>query len=127
MTRPLPGWWSNPPAIARYGGALAAARWIEANFAGAPVSLFSCAVLLSGWFGGFGAGFFAAALATLAFDYEFVNPLHSLAIDPKEIPRFALFAATIFSSHSSAPHSTESQAPCGVRVTNWTGPSRNSR
>ena len=43
MARLLPGWWSNPPTIARYavaavlvGGALAAARWMEANFVGAP-------------------------------------------------------------------------------------------
>jgi PAS domain S-box-containing protein len=69
---------------------------MEPNFVGAPVSLFSCAVLLSGWFGGLGPGFFAAALAILAFDFEFVTPLHSLAIDPKEIPRLAVFAATIF-------------------------------
>lgn len=83
MTRLPTGWWSEPPAIVRYavaalvvGAALVGARWMEANFVGAPVSLFSCAVLLSGWFGGFGPGFFAAALAVVGFEYEFLIPLH---------------------------------------------------
>lgn len=96
-------WWSEPPAIVRYvvavlvvGVALAVASWMEANFVGAPVSLFSCAVLLSGWFGGFGPGFFAAALAVVAFEYEFLVPRHSLIIAPNELPRFAVFSTFIF-------------------------------
>jgi PAS domain S-box-containing protein len=103
MTHLPTGWWSEPPAIARYvvaallvGVALAVASWMEANFVGAPVSLFSCAVLLSGWFGGFGPGFFAAALAAVAFEYEFLIPLHSLTIAPDELPRFAVFSTFIF-------------------------------
>src|SRR5262249_54243838 len=103
MTRLATGWWSEPPAIVRYavaaivvGVTLGAARWMEAKFVGAPVSLFSCAVLLSGWFGGLGPGFFAAALAVVAFEYEFLIPLHSLTIAPDELPRFAVFSAFIF-------------------------------
>lgn len=103
MTRLPTGWWSEPPAIVRYavaalvvGAALVVARWMEANFVGAPVSLFSCAVLLSGWFGGFGPGFFAAALAVVGFEYEFLIPLHSLTIAPNELPRFAVFSTFIF-------------------------------
>jgi PAS domain S-box-containing protein len=69
---------------------------MEANFVGAPVSLFSCAVLLSGWFGGFGPGFFASALAVVAFEYEFLMPLHSLTIASNELPRFAVFSTFIF-------------------------------
>ena len=103
MTRLPTGWWSEPPAIVRYavaalvvGAALVGARWMEANFVGAPVSLFSCAVLLSGWFGGFGPGFFAAALAVVGFEYDFLIPLHSLTIAPNELPRFGVFSTFIF-------------------------------
>ncbi len=103
MTRLITGWWSEPPAVVRYavavlvvGVALEVARWMEASFVGAPVSLFSCAVLLSGWFGGFGPGFLAAALAVVGFEYEFLLPLHSLTIAPNELPRFAVFSTFIF-------------------------------
>jgi PAS domain S-box-containing protein len=102
MIRLATGWWSEPPAIVRYalaallvGVALVGARWMEANFVGAPVSLFSGAVLLSGWFGGFGPGIFAAALAAVGFEYEFLIPLHSLSIAPNELPRFAVFSTFI--------------------------------
>jgi PAS domain S-box-containing protein len=102
MTRLSTGWWSEPPAPARYaaavlvvGIALVAARWMETNFVGAPVSLFSCAVLLAGWFGGFGPGFLAAALAVAGFEYEFLVPQHSLTIAPNELPRFAVFSTFI--------------------------------
>jgi PAS domain S-box-containing protein len=103
MTRLATGWWSEPPAVVRYavavlvvGVALGIARWMEASFVGAPVSLFSCAVLLSGWFGGFGPGFLAAALAVAGFEYEFLIPMHSLTIAPNELPRFAVFSTFIF-------------------------------
>ena len=102
MTRLGTGWWSDPPAVARYvaaallvGSALVAARWMEVHLDGAPATLFSCAVLLSGWFGGFGPGFLASALSIGAFKYEFLTPLHSFAVDPKELPRLALFVAFI--------------------------------
>jgi PAS domain S-box-containing protein len=63
----------------------------------APVSLFLCAVMISGWFGGTRPGLFAAALSSLAFDYYFVYPLHSLAVKPGEIPRVVIFViSTVF-------------------------------
>ncbi len=103
MTRLSTGWWSEPPAVVRYavavlavGVALGAGRWMEAHFVGAPVSLFSCAVLLSGWFGGFGPGFLAAVLAAVGFEYDFLMPLHSLSMAPNELPRFAVFSTFIF-------------------------------
>ncbi len=102
MARLATGWWSDPPAIVRYAAAtllvvaaLAAARWMEANLVGAPVTLLSCAVLLSGWFGGFGPGFLAGALSIIGFEYEFLVPLHSFAIETKELPRLAVFAGFI--------------------------------
>ncbi len=103
MTRLATGWWSDPPAIARYaaavllvGAALTTARWMEANLVGAPVTLLSCAVLLSGWFGGFGPGFLAGALSIVGFESEFLVPLHSFAIEAKELPRLAVFIGFIF-------------------------------
>jgi PAS domain S-box-containing protein len=63
----------------------------------APVSLFLCAVMISGWFGGTRPGLFAAALSCIAFDYFFVLPLHSLALKPDEIPRVVIFVvSTVF-------------------------------
>jgi hypothetical protein len=44
-------------------------RFLEAHFVGAPVSLLLCAVMLSGWFGGLGAGLLSSILAFLAFEY----------------------------------------------------------
>lgn len=40
-----------------------------------PGTLFLCAVMLSAWIGGFGAGLFASVLSTLAFCYQFRYPL----------------------------------------------------
>ena len=101
MSRFNPLLWFKPPAIWRYGIAvlsvLAAAvisLWPPMHLHGAPASLFLCAVLVSARFGGSGPGLFATALSTLAFDYYFVSPVHSLATKPEEIPRLAMFIAT---------------------------------
>ena len=51
--------------------------------------------MLSAWFGGLRAGLLAAALSLLAFDYYFVPPLYSLAVDRDEVPRLLLVAASI--------------------------------
>jgi signal transduction histidine kinase/CheY-like chemotaxis protein len=90
--------WPRPPAILRYGAAalsaaaaLIAARWLEVHFETAPVSLFLCAVMFSAWYGGTGPGLLAAALCLLAFKYYFVAPVHSLAVETKEVPRLVIF------------------------------------
>jgi PAS domain S-box-containing protein len=87
--------------IARYGvavvsvtAALVCSRWLEIYLAGAPVSLFLCAVICSG-FGGLGPGLLATALSVLAFKYYFVAPVYSLAVDIKEIPRLLIFALAV--------------------------------
>ena len=64
---------------------------VETLFAAAPVSLFLCAVMFSAWFGGFGPGLLAATLSILAFKYYYAPPLHTLAVDVKEIPRIFVF------------------------------------
>jgi PAS domain S-box-containing protein len=102
MTNRISTWWPNPPVILRYAvavalvaGATAIEQWMEEQLVGAPALLFLCAVMLSAWFGGFRPGLFAAALALLTFVYYFVSPEHSLAIDPKELPRVAIFAFSV--------------------------------
>jgi len=82
-------------AIVAVAGALAGALWLQDHLVGAPVPLFLCAVMLSAWFGGSRAGLLAAALSLLAFDYYFVPPLYSLAVDRDEVPRLLLVAASI--------------------------------
>ncbi len=53
--------------------------------------LFFAAVMASAWFGGTGPGIFAVILSTLAVDYFFVPPLHSLAINATDITYFLAF------------------------------------
>lgn len=95
-------WWSNPPAIARYMVAVASialaallAMAVDHIWRCEPyVSLFLCAVVLSSWFGGTKPGLVAVALATLAFDYLFVNPQRSLVPELSQIPRLVLFVGS---------------------------------
>jgi signal transduction histidine kinase/CheY-like chemotaxis protein len=91
--------------------ALLAARWLEIHFETAPVSLFLCAVMFSAWYGGVGPGLLAAALCLLAFKYYFVAPLHSLAVDTKEIPRLVIFVlSTVFVGALSAAQRRAAQS-----------------
>ena len=53
--------------------------------------LFFAAVMASAWFGGAGPGIFAVILSTLAVDYYFVPPLHSLAINATDTAYFVAF------------------------------------
>jgi K+-sensing histidine kinase KdpD len=66
------------------------------------VSLFLCAILFTALLGGAGPGLLATGLSILAFDYFFISPVHSFAV---EIPRVALFAMTaLFVVWVSAAH-----------------------
>jgi K+-sensing histidine kinase KdpD len=53
--------------------------------------LFFAAVMASAWIGGTGPGIFAVILSTLAVDYYFVPPLHSLEINATDIAYFVAF------------------------------------
>jgi K+-sensing histidine kinase KdpD len=53
--------------------------------------LFFAAVMASGWIGGTGPGIFAVVTSTLAVDYFFVPPVHSLAINATDIAYFVAF------------------------------------
>ncbi|UBF30579.1 DUF4118 domain-containing protein (plasmid) [Kovacikia minuta CCNUW1] len=43
-----------------------------------PTTLFFVAVMISAWYGGLGPGMVATVLSTLAIDYCFIEPVHSL-------------------------------------------------
>jgi PAS domain S-box-containing protein len=72
--------------------ALITSRLLDIYLVAAPAALFLCAIMFSAWFGGVRPGFFSIVLSALAFDYYFVSPLYSLAVDIKEIPRVIIFA-----------------------------------
>ena len=97
-----PLWWLKSSAISRYAiavlsiaVALGASHLSLAFLNTEPfVSLFLCAILFVAWFGGFGPGLFATALALLAFDYYLVPPINSFAVGISEVWRLVLFAIT---------------------------------
>jgi signal transduction histidine kinase len=89
--------WTDPPAMVRYGVAflsvalsLIIAKY-EFHLQAAPVSLFLCAIMFTAWVGGLKAGVLAMVLSLLSFKYYFLAPVHSLALDPAEIPRLVVF------------------------------------
>jgi PAS domain S-box-containing protein len=118
MSRSDPFLWTGSHGVRKYAitvlsvtTALILSQWPALHLGAAPVSLFFCAVMLSAWFGGFRPGFLATVLSTLAFDYYFLPPMHSLAAKPEEIPRLIVFAvsALVVGSLSAAQRSaTES-------------------
>ncbi|MGA8760710.1 MAG: ATP-binding protein [Stellaceae bacterium] len=99
-------------ALGAVAAALAGSRLLDDFAVTAPVSLFLCAVMFSAWFGGFGPGLLATVLSILAFKYYYAMPLHSLAVDVKEIPRIfvfvlsALFAGLLSAAQRSATESS---------------------
>ena len=96
-----PPWWSKPSAILRYAIAvlsialaLGVAQLAVVYLNDEPfVTLFLCAIMFVAWFGGFGPGLFAAALAVLAFSY-LLPPSNSFAVEIADLPRLVLFAMT---------------------------------
>ena len=92
--------WSEPAAVTRYGLAIISvgfsvllSEFVENRWKSTPfVSVFTCAIVLSAWFGGFGPGLLSVALSILAFDYYFLPPTHSLVPNSNEVPRLILFS-----------------------------------
>ena len=72
--------------------ALVVARLLDIYMVTAPVSLFLCAIMVSGWFGGFRGAALSIVLSLFAFIWFFVAPLHTLAVGTSELPRIAIFA-----------------------------------
>jgi PAS domain S-box-containing protein len=118
MSRSNPVQWLKPTVIWGYGiafisitAAVILAQWPVFHLQAAPVSLFLCAIIVSAWYGGAGAGLFATALSVPAFYYYILPPIHSFAAKPEEIPRFviysvsALFVGSISAAQRSATES----------------------
>jgi signal transduction histidine kinase len=89
--------WTNPPAMVRYGVAFLSVTLsviiakYQFNLQAAPVSLFLCAIMFTAWAAGLKAGILAMVLSLLSFKYYFLAPVHSLALDPAEMPRLLVF------------------------------------
>jgi PAS domain S-box-containing protein len=116
MPKSMP--WSEPPAVLRYGAAIAAVAATVAvgsllQPALAPVvSLLLCGVLFAAWFGGLGPGLLAVTLGLLAFDYFFLPPLYSLAVQShNDVLRLIAFAiAALFVVALSARQESTAQS-----------------
>lgn len=61
--------------------------WIEPH----PTSLFLAAITVSAWYGGFQPSLLATALATIAVDYFFIFPVHSLEVSIDNTVRAGVF------------------------------------
>ncbi len=66
-------------------------HWPAIHLEYAPVSLFFCAVMVSGWFGGVGPGSLAIILSSVAFYYSFLSPVDSFGAKPGQLARFMVF------------------------------------
>src|SRR3984893_5766557 len=107
MPDPRPLLWAEPSAIARYSIAvlsvaiaIVVAALLTAFLHTEPIaSSMISAVMFAAWFGGFGPGLLAIALALLAFHYYVVPPVNSftlkhnlLSLGLQELPRLFLFS-----------------------------------
>jgi PAS domain S-box-containing protein len=111
---------SEPPAVLRYGAAIAAVAaavtagsLLQQAGGNSPVaSLLLCGVLFAAWFGGLGPGLLAIALSVLAFNYFFLRPLYSLAVqDYNDVVRLISFAlAAVFVVALSAKQTNTAQS-----------------
>jgi K+-sensing histidine kinase KdpD len=78
-------------AFAWVAAALGSSLLLQRMFPYPFLFLFFAAVMASAWVGGTGPGIFAVILSTLAVDYYFVPPLHSLEINATDIAYFVAF------------------------------------
>ena len=89
---------AGPPAVARYGLALA----LVGAAIGVTVGLqhfhvehnrfqFYAAIAIAAWFGGAGPGCMAVVLSTLGVEYFFTEPYFTLGIETQELPELLTF------------------------------------
>jgi signal transduction histidine kinase len=86
-------------AVLRYGSAglavaagVLVASWLEPVLDASVVLL--VAIVLTTWFGGLGPALLGSVLATLAYDYFFSPPLHTITVEIAHIPRMLVFTLT---------------------------------
>ena len=103
-------------AVARYGLALffvaTALLWsylLHPLLSNSFLVLFLAAVIASAWFGGEGPGLLAVFISSLAVDYFFFPPIHSLRMNLETIPYFLTFllSAVAVSRLSAARKNSE--------------------
>jgi hypothetical protein len=78
--------------VAAVGGAVVATYLLGSTIKYTP-NLFLCAVVLSSWLGGLGAGTFSVLLSAIAMDYYFIPPIYALGISLEETPDMILFVS----------------------------------
>jgi len=54
-------------------------------------TLYFLTIMLSAWYGGFGAGLMSTVLSALALDYFFISPIHSVELDWHAFVRLGVF------------------------------------
>lgn len=98
----------------RYLGAMLAvavgvglASWLQPVLD--PSVMLLMAVLVAAWFAGFWPAMLASVLATLAVDYFFTEPLHTINVELAHVPRLIVFTlvAGLFVSVSAARRRAE--------------------
>jgi C4-dicarboxylate-specific signal transduction histidine kinase len=97
-------WVPSPPGVLAYGvaiaavtGALVIALLLDRYLQSMPTALLLlCAIMFAAWFGGFGPGFIATALAAAFFLYVLIQPRDPFDLQPKDLLRFALFMLAAF-------------------------------
>src|ERR1700678_4564507 len=87
------------PMIQRYGFAslsvaiaLESALFLKShNFQGVEFPLFLFAMALTAWYWGTGPAILSLVLSSIAFNYYFTEPLHTLYVARSEVPYYAMF------------------------------------
>src|SRR5438132_3784863 len=78
-------------AVLSVAAALSITQLLRTYFEPTPNSLFFCAIVASGWFGGLGPGLLSGLLSVGVIDYYFIFPRYTLGINPEDVPRLAVF------------------------------------
>jgi Domain of unknown function (DUF4118) len=78
--------------VAAVGGAVIVTYLLRSTIKYTP-NVFLCAVVLSSWLGGLGAGIFSVILSAIAMDYYFIPPIYALGISLEETPDMILFVS----------------------------------
>jgi signal transduction histidine kinase len=100
MPAPVPLRWLRNPIFLDYGAAILSVAvslfvsiLLHQEFDFEPLAPFLCAMMFSGWFGGFKPGLLSVALSLLAFHHFFLVPIYPSGV-LTEVPRLIVVALT---------------------------------
>jgi signal transduction histidine kinase len=98
MPAPVPLRWLRQPIFVDYGAAILSVAvslfisiFLHQKFEFEPLAPFLCAMMFSGWFGGFKPGLLSVGLSLLAFHHFFLVPIYPSGF-LAEIPRLTVAA-----------------------------------